>query len=65
MTIASLLEVRLGKLGDYSEEAEQLAHVVDETNCLILPLDNGLQLWKYVRTPMYRRLVVAQDTMYR
>ncbi|KAK8383651.1 hypothetical protein O3P69_015840 [Scylla paramamosain] len=65
LTITSLLEIRLGKLDDHSDEAEQLAHAVDETNCVVLPTDNGLQLWKYVRTPMYRRLVSAQDTIYR
>ena len=65
MTITSLLDVRLGNLTDYNQEVEELMEAAQETTSLTLPLDNGLQLWHYVDTPKYRRMVRAQDTMYR
>ncbi|KAG0718437.1 Cytochrome P450 302a1, mitochondrial [Chionoecetes opilio] len=65
LTITSLLDVRLGNLTDHNEEVEALMEAAQESNNLTIPTDNGLQLWHYVDTSMYRRLVRAQDTMYR
>lgn len=65
LTTTSLLDARLGNLTDHNDEAEALMAAADETNAVTLPTDNGLQLWRYLDTPKYRRLVRAQDTLYR
>lgn len=65
LTVTSLLDVRLGNLVDHNEEAETLMAAAKESNSITVLMDNGLQLWHYVSTPMYRRLVRSQDSMYR
>lgn len=38
-------------------------HAAETTNSCILPTDQGLQLWRYVETPSYRKLRQAQSYM--
>lgn len=33
------------------------------TNSAILKLDNGIQLWKYFKTPLYKKLCISQKLM--
>lgn len=63
--MVSLLDTRLGSLTDHNDEADTLMAAAEETNALTLPTDNGMQLWRYLDTPTYRRLVRAQDALYR
>lgn len=65
MTFVSLLDSRLGNLVDHNDEADALMAAADVANAVTLPLDNGIQLWRYMDTPKYRKMVKAQDTMYR
>lgn len=63
--VTNLLDTRLGNLLDANDEANALISASDITNVVTLPTDNGMQLWRYMDTPKYRKLVKAQDTLYR
>ncbi|KAM8709827.1 hypothetical protein ACLKA7_016604 [Drosophila subpalustris] len=41
----------------------RLMHAAETTNSCILPTDQGLQLWRFVETPSYRKLRHAQYYM--
>ncbi|XP_062135503.1 cytochrome P450 302a1, mitochondrial [Drosophila sulfurigaster albostrigata] len=41
----------------------RLMHAAETTNSCILPTDQGLQLWRYVETPSFRKLRIAQSYM--
>ncbi|XP_031849352.1 cytochrome P450 302a1, mitochondrial [Nomia melanderi] len=58
------------KLNSFSEEerhkysrSSKLIEAAVTTNNAILKLDNGLQLWKFFETPLYRKLRKAQSYM--
>lgn len=67
--MVATLDVELGCLqgptGAGNEEAEALMTAAQESNSTILGTDNGLQLWRLIDTPLYRRLIRGQDTIYR
>ncbi|KAK4299922.1 hypothetical protein Pmani_027844 [Petrolisthes manimaculis] len=69
LTMVATLDVGLGCLqggsGEGNEEAEALMTAAHESNSTILGTDNGLQLWRLINTPLYRRLIKGQDTIYR
>lgn len=65
VVMVSLLDTRLSNLTDHNEEADTLMAAADETNAVTLPTDNGMQLWRYFNTPDYRKLVQAQDSLYK
>ena len=62
----SALNVRLGCIDGkkVTKEAEELIKAADDSNKSILGTDNGLQLWKFFNTPMYKRLTRGQDKIY-
>ncbi|ALC43029.1 dib [Drosophila busckii] len=43
--------------------SSRLMHAAETTNSCILPTDQGLQLWRFVETPSYRKLRRAQSYM--
>lgn len=66
--MVATLDVGLGCLqgaAGGNEEAEALMTATHESNSSILGTDNGLQLWRFIDTPLYRRLIRGQDTIYR
>ncbi|XP_002009150.3 cytochrome P450 302a1, mitochondrial [Drosophila mojavensis] len=46
-----------------SSRSTQLMHAAETTNSCILPTDQGLQLWRFIETPSYRKLRRAQAYM--
>ncbi|XP_045592515.1 cytochrome P450 302a1, mitochondrial [Procambarus clarkii] len=70
LTMVAALDVRLGainrsSLHSINQEAKDLMHAAHISNSSIIGTDNGLQLWRYFNTPLYRQLVQGQDTIYR
>lgn len=68
--MVAALDVRLGainrsSLHSINQEAKDLMHAAHISNSSIIGTDNGLQLWRYFNTPLYRQLVQGQDTIYR
>lgn len=43
----------------------RLIESAEVTNSCILPLDQGLQLWRHFETPVYRKMRMAQEFMER
>lgn len=43
----------------------RLIEAAEITNSCILPLDQGMQLWRHFETPTYRKLRIAQEFMER
>lgn len=46
-----------------NSRSTKLMRAAETTNSIILPTDQGLQLWRYFETPKYRRLRKAQEYM--
>lgn len=60
------------RLNGFSAEERKLTSLTsrllesaETTNDCILPTDQGLQLWRFFETPMYRKLKKAQEFMER
>ncbi|XP_042223672.1 cytochrome P450 302a1, mitochondrial-like [Homarus americanus] len=70
LTMVATVDVRLGcinrsSLNIVNKDAEDLLHAAHASNSCIIHTDNGLQLWRYFNTPLYKQLVRGQDTIYR
>lgn len=46
-----------------NSRSTKLMRAAETTNSIILPTDQGLQLWRHFETPKYRRLRKAQEYM--
>ncbi|KAI8039045.1 cytochrome P450 302a1, mitochondrial isoform X1 [Drosophila gunungcola] len=48
---------------DHRSRSTRLMDAAETTNSCILPTDQGLQLWRFLETPSYRKLSQAQSYM--
>nr|XP_053629407.1 cytochrome P450 302a1, mitochondrial-like isoform X1 [Cherax quadricarinatus] len=69
LTMVAALDVQLGcvksSVHTISREAKDLMEAAHMSNSSIIHTDNGLQFWRYFNTPLYKRLVQGQNTIYR
>lgn len=70
--VLQTLNTRLGCFGSASphykgtkKDVEELITAAVTTDSTILTTDNGLQLWKFFDTPLYKKLCWGQDTIYK
>lgn len=58
------LDGRLGCLeASFNDRPQRLVEAIAETLNVTMLTENGLQFWRYWDTPIYKKLVKAQDTM--
>lgn len=67
MTCLVVFDTRLNSFSKEERSADskssKLIEAAFATNSAILKLDNGLQLWRFFETPLYRKLRKAQAYM--
>lgn len=67
MTCLVVFDVRLNSFSKEerceNSKSSKLIKAAFTTNSVMLRLDNGLQLWRFFETPLYRKLRKAQTYM--
>ncbi|XP_016966416.1 cytochrome P450 302a1, mitochondrial isoform X1 [Drosophila biarmipes] len=63
LTFGARLESFSAKEQDAQSRSTRLMHAAETTNSCILPTDQGLQLWRFLETPSFRKLSQAQSYM--
>ncbi|KAH8305025.1 hypothetical protein KR059_002256 [Drosophila kikkawai] len=63
LTFGARLQSFSPKEQDAESRSTRLMHAAETTNSCILPTDQGLQLWRFLETPSYRKLSHAQSYM--
>lgn len=63
LTFGARLQSFSPKEQDSDSRSTRLMHAAETTNSCILPTDQGLQLWRFMETPNYRKLSQAQSYM--
>lgn len=62
-------DIRLNSFSDEERHSDSLSskliRAAETTNSCILPTDQGLQIWRYIETPTYRKLRKSQEFMER
>ncbi|XP_017009646.2 cytochrome P450 302a1, mitochondrial isoform X1 [Drosophila takahashii] len=63
LTFGARLQSFSPKEQDPKSRSTRLMDAAETTNSCILPTDQGLQLWRFLETPSYRKLSLAQSYM--
>lgn len=67
MTCLVVFDVRMNSFSEKERHKDsassKLIAAAFATNSAVLKLDNGLQLWRFFETPLYRKLRKAQTYM--
>lgn len=46
---------------DPTSRSSRLMKAAEDTGTCLLPLDQGLPIWQYIETPVYRKFRLAQE----
>lgn len=50
---------------DSSSRSSRLIQAAEDSNSCLIPLDQGLPIWRYIETPVYRKFRSSQEYLER
>lgn len=50
---------------DPSSRSSRLIQAAEDSNSCLIPLDQGLPIWRYIETPVYRKFRSSQEYLER